>query len=122
MDLVSCGAVVTLNYMLSETDMITAGVDIDFFGEKSFFQPYIYLGAGYVITQRSYYFTPVGGTSTYGADPKQEGISGNVGLGLRLRIARRLAIELEMFAYGLDITEPNPLINWFGSAGLRIFI
>jgi outer membrane protein W len=121
--IVSTNVVGTLQNILTETEMATVGLDINFADEKSAFQPYVYVGVGYSLSQRSYYFSPPDGSSAqYVAEPKQAGITGNVGLGFRLRVARRLAIEIEAFGYDLGLDQPNPLINWYGSAGIRIFI
>jgi hypothetical protein len=107
----------------TETTIFSAGLDVEFLSEKSAFQPFVYLGAGYITTTRSYYFTPAGGSSSvYYQEPNETGISGNGGLGMRLRIAKHIAIELEVFAYGIDIYKPNPLINYQGTAGLRIYL
>jgi hypothetical protein len=113
----------TLNDIMTQTSIYSVGVDFDLLGQQSAFQPFIYLGAGYVVTERSYYFLDSGGTtSIFLKDPVQTGISANVGLGFRLRIANAIALEVEAFAYGVNVHLPRPLINVFGSAGIRIFI
>jgi hypothetical protein len=113
----------TLNDIMTQTSIYSVGVDFDLLGQQSAFQPFIYLGAGYVVTERSYYFLDSGGTtSIFLKDPVQTGISANVGLGFRLRIANAIALEVEAFAYGVNVHLPRPLINVFGTAGIRIFI
>jgi hypothetical protein len=113
----------TLNDIMTQTAIYSVGVDFDLLGQKSSFQPFIYLGAGYVETSRSYYFLESGSsTSVYLKDPTRTGLSANVGLGFRLRIVDAFALEAEAFAYAVDINRPNPLINVFGSVGIRIFI
>lgn len=113
----------TLNDVMTETNIYSLGLDIDLAGEKSTFQPYVYIGAGYISTARSYYFTPLGSdTATLYSEPKQDGVSLNGGLGLRIRLAKALAIEIEAYAYATNVKNPSPLINWSGTAGLRIFI
>lgn len=113
----------TLNDFMTQTSIYSVGVDFDLLGQQSSFQPYLYLGAGYVQTERSYYYMDSGGTtSVFLKDPAQTGISANVGLGFRLRIANAIAFEAEAFAYGVNVHKPRPLINVFGSVGIRIFI
>jgi hypothetical protein len=113
----------TLTNIDTETTIYSVGVDINFTGEKSVFQPYIYLGGGYTQTSRTYNFTPIDGSGTQpSSDPNQSGISANVGAGLRLRLASALALEVEVFAYGIDPNFNMALINWYGTAGIRIFI
>lgn len=112
----------TINDMKTQTAIYSLGIDIDILGEKSTFQPFIYLGGGYLVTERSYYFTPVSGTATLYADPRRDGFSGNVGAGFRIRLMRSLAFEVEVFGYAMDVDQPNPLINLFGTVGIRIFI
>ena len=120
---VGASAVGTLTNVLTESENLSGGLDIAFTGDKSVFQPFLYLGAGYIVSQRSYYFTPVGTTqSIYAGPTTQEGITGNLGAGFRLLVAHHLAIEIEAFGYAMDIDKPNPLINFSGSAGIRIFI
>jgi len=123
LDVVSSSVIGTLSDIKTQTAIYSVGMDISFFGEKSAFQPFIYLGAGYIETERSYYFSLADGSaSTFFTEPKQTGISANAGAGFRVRLARALAIEVEMFAYGIDIHKPNPLVNLYGTAGLRIFL
>jgi len=123
LDVISGSLVGTLSNITTQTEIYSIGIDIDFLGEKSSFQPYIYVGAGYIQSSRSYYYTQAGATTaTYFAEPAQNGISANGGAGFRIHLAKSLALEFELFAYGLDVDKPGPLINYFGSAGLRIFI
>lgn len=123
LDIVTTSVIGTLSDIKTETAIYSIGLDIDFLGEKSVFQPFIFLGMGYIETNRSYYFTDTASSvSDYYAEPKQTGISANCGLGFRLRLAKRLALELELFAYAVDIDKPNPLPNLYGTAGVRIFI
>lgn len=113
----------TLSSIKTETLIYSLGLDITLAGEKSWIQPYIFVGAGYIETDRSYYYTPADNSSTtLNADPKQTGISVNGGAGFRLRVARTMALEVEVFGYGIDIHTSNPLINLYGTAGLRIYI
>jgi hypothetical protein len=113
----------TLNDIMTQTSIYSVGVDFDLMGQRSAFQPFIYLGVGYVETSRSYYFLDASGTaSVYLKDPTRTGVSANVGLGFRLRVADAFALEAEAFAYGVDVHKPNPLINVFGSVGIRVFL
>jgi hypothetical protein len=113
----------TLNDIKTETFIYSAGLDIDILGTKSAFRPFIYLGAGYLESKRSYYFTLSGeNDSIFHSEPKETGISANVGLGFRLIIAKALAFEIEVFGYAMDVDKPQPLVNLYGTAGVRIFI
>lgn len=107
----------------TQTKIYSLGFDIDLLGEKSVFQPFLFIGAGYFESDRSYFVVITDGTSSgLIRDSKQTGISANAGLGFKLRIARRLAFEVEVYGYSTEINKPNPLLNLFGSAGIRIYI
>lgn len=113
----------TLTDIKTQTGIYSVGLDFDFLGEKYPIQPFIYLGVGYIESDRSYYFTDnTSGQSDYFSDPKQVGISANGGAGFRIKIAKRFALELEIYAYAIDIQKPNPLPNLYGTAGIRFFI
>src|SRR5690606_346002 len=106
-----------------QTSIYSLGLDFDLLGPQSAFQPFIYVGVGYVETKRSYYFLEEDGDEpVFLRDPTQTGVSGNVGLGFRLKLANSVAFELEAFAYAVNIHRPNPLLNIFGSAGIRLFL
>ena len=124
LDIVEGSTVVgTLEQIKTETVIYSLGLDIDFLGEKSWFQPYVYVGAGYIQTTRSYYFTPADlSSTTLFSDPTYKGISLNGGAGFRIRVARTLAFEIEVFGYAVDIQSPDRLINLYGTAGLRFYI
>lgn len=113
----------TLNDIKTQTAIYSLGLDIDILGKKSAFQPFIFVGAGYIQTERSYYFTLAGDTdATFQEEPRQTGISGNLGLGFRLALASAFAFEVEVFAYGVDIDKPKPLVNLYGTVGFRLFL
>jgi hypothetical protein len=113
----------SLNDVMTQTAIYSVGIDFDLLGPRSEFQPFLYVGVGYLITERSYYYLDTGGSaSVYLKDPVRTGVTGNLGLGFRIRIANAFAFEAEAFAYGVDIHRPNPLINVFGSVGVRIFM
>ena len=81
------------------------------------------MGGGYIETERSYYYqADATSDASYQKEPKQLGISGNLGAGFRIRLANALAFEVEAFAYGIDVHKPNPLINWYGTVGVRLFL
>ncbi len=112
-----------LNDVLTQTAIYSVGVDFDLLGKQSTFQPFLYVGVGYVKTDRSYYFLDEGSaTSYYIQEPTQTAISGNLGLGFRLYLANSIALEAEAFAYGMNIHLPRPLVNLLGSVGIRLFI
>lgn len=123
LEVVSGSLLGTLTDIATETEIYSVGVDISFLGPRSKFQPFVFLGAGYLVTKRSYNFTDAGtSATTYYEEPVEKGVSGNVGLGFRWQIARRFAIEIEVFGYSTDIDKPNPLINLYGTAGVRVFL
>ncbi len=112
-----------LHDVMTQTSIYSLGLDFDLMGQQSSFQPFVYVGAGYVQTERSYYVLPSGASSSvYWKEPTRKGVSGNLGLGFRIRIASAFAFEVEAFAYAIDIDKPNPLVNIFGSAGVRLFL
>lgn len=111
-----------LSNIQTTTSIYSLGLDIDVLSEKSWFQPFIFVGAGYVVTQRSYYVQAnASSPAFYQQDPTDFGISGNLGLGFRLRVARAVAFEVEVFSYAMNLGKPNPLINLYATVGLRIF-
>lgn len=123
LEVASESVTITLTDIKTQTSIYSLGLDIDFLGEKSPFQPFIFVGVGYVDTERSYYYQVSGeSTAPFFREPKKLGISGNLGLGFRIRIARAVAIELEVFGYGVDIDKPSPLVNLYGTAGIRLFL
>jgi hypothetical protein len=111
-----------INDMKTETEIYSLGVDIDILNEKASVKPFIYLGAGYLVTQRSMYFTPTAGTPTYIEDQADSGFSANLGLGFRIRLSRSAMFEIEAFAYSTDVEKPTRLINWIGTVGLRFVL
>jgi hypothetical protein len=114
---------VILSSILTQTSILSLGMDVDLCGDKYAIQPYVYLGGGYDMTSRSYY---VQADSTqpanYVHEPNDNQLSANLGAGLRIHVAQALALEVEAFAYGLNFNNPNPLVNVYGSAGIRIFL
>lgn len=123
LEVVSGTLIGTLSDIATETEIYSLGIDISFLGPRSKFQPFLFVGAGYLVTKRSYTFTDAGTlvSSDY-VEPIQKGVSGNVGLGFRWMLAKRFAIEIELFGYSTDIDKPNPLINLYGTAGVRVSI
>ncbi len=123
LDVGSPSVIATLNDIKTETNIYSVGLDIDILSEKYSIQPFVFLGAGYVESNRSYYVTPLGSSSaSLINEPITQGISANVGAGIRIRIAKTIALEIEAYGYGLDPQNPNPLINLYGNAGIRIFM
>jgi hypothetical protein len=113
----------TLNDVLTQTAIYSVGVDFDLLGPRSEFQPFLYVGVGYLVTERSYYvMDSTASASVFFKEPIRTGVTGNLGAGFRIRLANSFAFEVEAFAYGVDIHKPNPLINVFGSVGVRIFM
>jgi hypothetical protein len=112
----------TVSDMKTQTALYSLGIDIDILGDKAAVQPFIFVGIGYIVTERSYYYTPNGGTANYFAEPMSKKISGNGGAGFRVRLARSVAFEIELFGYAMDVDQPGPLINLYGTAGIRIYM
>ncbi len=114
---------VTLTDFKTQTVIYSVGLDLDFLGETSPFQPFLFVGIGYLETERSYYLTsPSISAAIFTKEPKQLGFTGNLGLGFRVRLAKALAFEIEAFAYGMNIHKPNPLIDLYGTVGIRLFL
>ena len=123
MDVVNGSVLGTLTDINTQTRIVSVGLDIDLLGERSPFQPYIYAGVGYLETERSYSFTLSGSSTTnFHREPVKTGLSVNGGVGIRLRLAKQIALETEVFGYVTDIYDPRPLINLYGTAGVRIGI
>ena len=123
LDVGSPSIIATLNDIKTETNIYSVGLDIDILSDKYPIQPFVFLGAGYIVSERSYFLTPAGSPSaTLISEPKTMGISANAGAGIRIRIAKSIAFEVEAYGYGLDPHRPNPLINIYGNAGIRIFM
>jgi hypothetical protein len=123
MEIATATVTVNLNDVKTQTSIYSLGLDIEPFSDKFPFQPFLFIGAGYIETERSYYYRVTGDVdATFAREPKQKGVSANVGIGFRLRIARAVAFEIEMFGYGTDVDKPNPLVNLYGTAGIRIFL
>ena len=113
----------TLTDFKTETSIYSLGLDLNLLGESSDFQPFCFLGAGYIVTTRSYYYQIQGASSAvYNTEPPNARISGNFGLGFRFRVAKSLALEIEAYGYVIDMDKPTRLINYFGTAGIRIFM
>lgn len=113
---------VTLTDFKTQTVIYSVGLDISPFGESYPFQPFIFVGAGYIETERSYYLSQAGTAAEYQKEPKQSGVTGNLGLGFRVRLARSLAFEAEAFAYGMNINKPSPLVDLYSTVGIRLFL
>src|SRR3989338_2472042 len=59
----SSGVVYKLSDIKTQSTIYSLGLSIDFFDSKSAFQPFLFLGAGYLIAQQTYSLT-VGNSST----------------------------------------------------------
>ena len=121
LDVASGSVVAHLENLISENTIYSLGFDIDLLPDKYSVQPFIYIGAGYIVTERSYDVVDQGVRYPI-TEAKQTGISGNGGIGLRIKLNKSAAFEIEAFGYGQDIDQPSPLVNVFASAGLRLFM
>ncbi len=123
MDISSGSLSGSLYDVINQSSIYSVGVDLDLLGPQAEFQPFIYVGVGYVEIKRSYYFLESGApTSVYWQENPRRGVSANGGIGFRLRLAKSFAFEAEAFGYAIDIDKPDPLINMMGSIGVRIFM
>lgn len=123
LDVQSSTLIGTISDMKTQTGIFSLGLDITFTTEKSPVQPFIYLGGGYIETERSYYFTDaISSATVFVTEPKKRGVSINGGAGIRVRLTKQLALELEAFGYAMDIQTDNPLINLYGTAGVRLYL
>src|SRR5690606_10336617 len=50
--------------VMTQTSIYSLGVDFDLMGPRSAFQPFIYVGAGYVRNERSFYALPEGASTS----------------------------------------------------------
>lgn len=101
----------------------SVNIDFDILSDKSPVQPFLVAGAGYSVTDSIYRIGIQGsGTTVDGQDPQRTSLTGIAGGGIRIRIVRSLALELEGLAYVLNPQNPAPMVDWLGTAGIRIFI
>lgn len=120
-DIIVNSTEVTLSDFKSESNSYTVGLDIDLLGKKSNFQPFIFLGGGYIISDRSYWVTQEGQIPEFFQEKKKYAISANVGVGFRLYIVNAIAFEVEAFGSAFDIDQPELIVDWYGTVGLRFF-
>lgn len=117
------GLVGTISNLTKKTNIYSGGLDIEFLGQKSPVQPFLFVGAGYIEVDQTGSFTAAGsGTSESLPSDRNTGITGNVGAGIRISILQSLALELEAFGYSSNLGENNPLINIYGNVGIRIYL
>lgn len=113
----------TLTNFKTQTTIYSAGLDISLFDARSTFQPFIYLGGGYVEVTRAYDITDLTqGVTEHDTEPMRTGIAGQVGLGFRWKVGRSAALEIEAFGYMIDPHKPGALLDIYGTAGLRFFL
>lgn len=113
--------VLTLADIRTRTYIYSVNVDIDILSDKHAFQPFVLVGAGYLQSTRTYTVSNYGIDNAVDAeDPKKTSVTGIAGAGFRLRLMRSLAFEIEAMAYVLDPDKPAPVIDWLGTAGIRV--
>ncbi len=123
LEVADAGVSGTVSDILTETAIYSGGVNIDLFSRRARFRPYLYLGAGYAIAKRSYDFQlSTSPSKTYFEEPEQRGLSGNVGLGVDWEVAKSFAVELEVLSYITNFEDDKPLINLYGSLGVRLLL
>ncbi len=101
----------------TQTKNYTLGVDIDFLSDKSPFRPFVFIGAGYVESERTYSVS-----GEFRRDGKVIGMSANGGLGFKIMVARSIAFETEGLAVATNVTKPNPLIDYYLTLGIRVYL
>ena len=105
-----------------QTTIYSVGLDISLAGQRSTFVPFIFCGAGFAESVRTWDYTnTIVGNTTPGTD-KRTGLAGQAGLGIRWRVAKSAAIEIEANAYSIDFYKPGALIDVSGNAGIRFYL
>jgi hypothetical protein len=105
-----------------QTAIYSVGLDISLANQRSTFIPFIFCGAGYAETVRTYDYTNTLGGSTIPGTDRRIGLAGQMGLGIRWRIAKSAAIEIEANAYSIDFYKPGALVDVNGNAGIRFYL
>ncbi|MFM8314396.1 MAG: hypothetical protein ACKOA8_08940, partial [Deltaproteobacteria bacterium] len=54
LDVGSPSVIATLNDIKTETNIYSVGLDIDLLSDKNSIQPFVFVGAGYIVSDRSY--------------------------------------------------------------------
>lgn len=123
MDLTIDSTNLTLSNITTQTNVYSLALEVDVLSDRSAFQPYVALGAGYLSKDRSYSIAQTGSsTSQSVTEPRWLGISANAGLGFKIRLARQVALEFEVFGYGIDVYKPNAQVDWDAKTGLRLIL
>lgn len=105
-----------------QTTIYSVGLDISLAGQKSTFVPFVFCGAGFAESLRMWDYTnTIMGNTTPGSD-KRTGLAGQVGVGIRWRIAKSAAIEIEANGYSIDFYKPGALVDVSGNAGIRLYL
>lgn len=105
-----------------QTAIYSVGLDISLAGQRSTFVPFVFCGAGFAESVRAWDYTnTVLGQTSPGTD-KRTGLAGQVGFGIRWRIAKSAAIEIEANAYSIDFYKPGALVDMNGNAGIRLYL
>lgn len=105
-----------------QTTIYSVGLDISLAGQKSTFVPFIFCGAGFAESIRTWDYTnTLGGITTPGTD-KRVGLAGQAGVGIRWRVAKGAALEIEANAYSIDFYKPGALVDVSGNAGIRFYL
>jgi len=105
-----------------QTAIYSVGLDISLAGQHSTFVPFVFCGAGFAESVRTWDYTnTVLGVTTPGTD-KRTGLAGQMGFGIRWRVAKSAAIEIEANAYSIDFYKPGALVDVNGNAGIRLYL
>lgn len=105
-----------------QTTIYSVGLDISLAGQRASFVPFIYCGAGYAESVRTWDYTnTIVGNTSPGTD-RRTGLAGQAGLGIRWRVAKSAAVELEGLAYSIDFYKPGALIDISANAGIRLYL
>jgi len=105
-----------------QTAIYSVGLDISLAGQRASFVPFVFCGAGFAESLRTWDYTNTTlGQTTPGTD-KRTGLAGQMGLGVRWRLAKSAAIEVEATAYSIDFYKPGALVDIYGNAGIRFYL
>ncbi|NDC24822.1 MAG: hypothetical protein EBZ49_11960 [Proteobacteria bacterium] len=121
-NMLTLSALDVLTNIKVQTAVYSAGLDIALAGERSTFVPFFYFGAGYAETLRTWDYTDLNTNTTTPGEDQRTGLAGQVAFGVRWRVSKGVAFELEANAYSINFYKPGALVDVSGNAGLRFFM
>lgn len=106
----------------TQTSIYSVGLDISLAGQRATFVPFVFCGAGFAESIRTWDYTnTIVGVTSPGTD-KRTGLAGQMGFGIRWRVANSAAVEIEANAYSIDFYKPGALVDVNGNAGIRFYL